>query len=372
MNGQLGGRVADRMPALDGIRSIAVMAVLFYHAGLLHGGFLGVDLFFGLSGFLITSLLLREIDATGRLDLPRFWLRRAFRLAPALIAYLLGGIVAAYVLRPDVLSEVSRNTLPATLGLQNWWLVTGLGTPTSWDGHLWSLSVEQQFYVVWPAGLIVLLSHPRLRAHMVKIMIGLIIAVIVWRIWLTVLPSDPTDPTARWYKGTDARMDILLTGSLLAVCLGRGWFGSKSSTEQRCWSVASIAGWSIVLGAMVLSPTLDENPLWTAYGGFDLIALAVAAVVGAAALYPEAWLTRALSTRPLVWLGSISYAFYLWHFPLISSASDSLGTRVGRWPIALAAAVLTAAIAQLSMTFVERPLSRLRRPLEKRLFGAKN
>lgn len=352
-----------RLHSLDGIRALAVTAVLLYHAGIVRGGYLGVDLFFVLSGFLITIMLCEERRKTGRVSLAAFWFRRAFRLLPALLVYLAAGLAASMLLKPPAdQRQYDLDATTAVLGVNNWWRVRGGDAASgAWDGHLWSLSVEAQFYVVWPVLLTAVILVLRGRARWL-VLGGLIVAVAAWRAVL-MTGSFVNDADTRTYFGTDTRADALLIGAALGLLWQEGHLAQIS---LRVWRWASLAACAALLVAMSLSPILDDRPRWLAYGGFTAVALLASLVVGAAVLAPDSALPRVFALRPLAWLGGISYAMYLWHFPITIELEGSLGPRIGAAPAAVLAFGMSVALGWGSTRFVERPVARLRRYLEAR------
>ena len=353
-----------RLPSLDGIRALAVIAVLCYHAAVLHGGYLGVDVFFVLSGFLITALLSDERERTGVISLRAFWFRRAFRLLPALMIYLLAGLAAAVVLKgPNDREQLAVDAATSVLGVNNWWRIIG-GDQASgaWDGHLWSLSVEAQFYLLWPAVVLVL---PRLQRGLRWMALGAMIAgTALWRLMVMVGVTGG-DIDAHSYFGTDTRADALLVGALLAL-LWRD--GVLHRLPARVWAWASGLAWLILIMTMLVSPPLEDAPRWLGCGGFTLTALVAAVAVAGPVLASNVGIARFLAWRPVVWLGGVSYALYLWHYPITVQLEGWFGERFGHLPVALVALILTAGFAWLSALLVERPIARKRRAIERKLF----
>ncbi len=342
------------LAGLDGLRALAVTAVVVFHAfpGLLPGGYVGVDVFFVISGFLITTLLLREREAEGRIRLGRFWLRRARRLLPALAIVIAVSGAWALLLGGDALAGLSWQVLGAATFSSNWLLIAhGGGYFEEASPELfrtfWSLAVEEQFYLLWPLLLLLVLRLPRRLRAGVLVAAGIASAVV-----MAVLASTDAAAT-RVYYGTDSHAFGLALGAALALA-GR---------PTGRWRVpAALVGLAAVL---LLAATLPE-PL--AYrGGLALAAAATALVL----LGAESPLGRALDVAPLRWLGRRSYAVYLWHWPLLVLLGQTL-------PDAPAVLIGSAAIAgslaasAVSYRFVELPirrdgfraqLPRLRRPV---------
>ena len=348
------------IPALDGLRGLAVVAVLLFHAGYLRGGWLGVDLFFVLSGYLITSLLLFEHRDAGRIDLLGFWGRRARRLLPALVLVLLAvAVYAKLEVAPIDLGRVRTDGLATLFFSANW---HDIWTGTSyWDrtlapsllAHTWSLAVEEQLYLLWPIALTVVLGRRRRRAPDAVAMVALVAAALSAgaAIWLHLAGAS----NERIYFGTDTRAVAVALGAFVA-----GWRrrrGGISASTARSLEVAAIFG-AIVLGAAWWR--MDGNAAST-YGGGLLVASGLGAlVVAAAADVRSTRLAAVLSFWPLRMLGLISYGLYLWHWPIYEAMS---ARRTGLDGPALLAARLgvTLAFAVASWLLVERPI-RIRRP----------
>jgi peptidoglycan/LPS O-acetylase OafA/YrhL len=303
-------------PALDGLRGLAVAAVVAFHLGHLDGGFLGVDLFFVLSGFLITSLLVTETQRRGTIDVRRFWLRRARRLLPALLVMLVGVAVLLVVFTPVGDRARFRGDALATLGyVANWERMAG--DQTYWDiftqpsplDHTWSLAIEEQFYLVWPlVALAILRRRPRSEATprarwLGAIAVGGALASLV----LLGLSYSPVD-TNRAYFGTDTRIGATLGGAALAtIVAGRARRqGRPSAAIDVVGAIALVLiGWSLV--------TVDGQGGWYYRGGLALLVLAALVVIRATTGGPPGRVARALSWRPLCLLGIVSYGVYLWH-----------------------------------------------------------
>lgn len=341
------------MPALDGIRGLAVLAVVAFHANAaLTGGYLGVDLFFVLSGYLITSILLREVESSGRIDLRAFWVRRARRLLPALLVLMPAIAVYARVwAAPGELAGLRADAL-ATLGyVANWraiysgksyWEIFQAPSPLE---HTWSLAIEEQFYVVWPlvvALLLVRLRRTRRTLLVVSAGLALASAALMLLLW-------HPERTSRVYMGSDTRAAAILAGVVLATVLAPG-------TRLRPGAVRALdlAGLASAVGLGVAWAKLEGESRFLYHGGFWLTELA-ALVLIACAVVPTSLVARALSLRPLVFVGTISYGVYLWHWPVDVVLTPE---RVHVPPLALAAlrVAVTFAIALASYYAVERPI----------------
>src|SRR4051794_25064708 len=312
------------MPALDGLRGLAVLAVVLYHGGVagLGGGFLGVDAFFVLSGFLITSLLLVEWGSTGAVSLRRFWERRARRLLPALVVLLLA--VVALARWTDQASVVaSRGDVGATLAyVQNWHLITaGHGyfaqsaLPSSLQ-HTWSLSIEEQFYLGWPLllGAVFLAARrrtrgrrppdPQTRARVLRLLLAATLLAAAASTADMVLRFDPDADPSPLYYGTDTRAGSLLLGASLALVLALRARREDVPLRRGPHATLALAGWTSVLVVAVLWVRAEGSSPWLYRGGMALGEIAVVLVIATVVVQPRSVLARLLSWRPLRALGS--------------------------------------------------------------------
>ncbi|XRQ08568.1 acyltransferase family protein [Actinomadura welshii] len=345
---EAGGERKVHVPALDGLRGAAIVGVLLFHTGRLPGGFLGVDLFFALSGFLITHLLLREIRATGTVSLVAFWGRRVRRLLPALAAMLASVTVLVWAAGPPGMVRTTLADGPWVLAnLVNWHLVAEsagywdrFGTERVFE-HLWSIAVEEQFYLVWPVVLLVVARWARRPGRWVAAAAGLGSAA---SLALMIALVDPADPT-RVYTGTDTRAFSLLLGAVAATVPVRAagrWAGGVLAVL--------VAG----LGAMwVLADGTGSSWLFT--GGLFAHSLASAVLIGLCVRAPQAAVARALAWWPLQWLGLVSYSLYLWHWPVIVLLSPER-TGLSGWAWAALVSAVSVCLAAASKYLVEDPI----------------
>ncbi|MDZ5443876.1 acyltransferase family protein [Micromonospora sp. 4G57] len=377
MSGAGGPRIAYQ-PALDGVRALAVAAVLAFHGGVaaLPGGFLGVDAFFVLSGFLITSLLLAEHRDTGRIDLTAFWGRRIRRLLPALLLVLLVVLLVSRQLLPGTELPALRWDALAALGyLANWRMAhrsgdyfAATGSPSPLQ-HTWSLGIEEQFYLVWPLLLVAQLAWTARRARRRGAgappsppeVGGLRTVTLLGTAGSALAAAALFAPGAvdRVYYGTDTRAVALLVGAGLAVLLTRRTTpaGTPARVRHPVLGGLALAG---AVGTGWLWATADGGDGWVYRGGLTLAALAVAAVIAHATVSPTAPTARLLALAPLVRLGRISYGVYLWHWPLFQWLTAERTGLTGGALLAVRCAV-TLAAATGSYLLVERPIRRARR-----------
>jgi peptidoglycan/LPS O-acetylase OafA/YrhL len=330
-------------PALDGLRALAVLAVIAHHASptLLPGGFLGVDVFFVLSGFLITALLLEEWEKTGRIGLLQFYRRRALRLFPALGAMLVVLGALSLVVGGEQMELTRRAVLPVALYVANW--AEAFGADLGGLQHMWSLAIEEQFYLVWPVVLIGLLRLRGSRRAALLVAVAGAAAVVLLR----EAAVDAGVAAPRVYAGLDTRADGVLIGCALALARSLGVVPLVLRNRY------AAAGGFAVLAVLTLSwrPSNIHN-------GFLAAELAAAAIVAYALANPGDRTVAWLETGWLVRVGKLSYGLYLWHWPVFYFLD--VQAFPGRAGLAVA---LSFAAAMLSARFVERPfLARRRRP----------
>jgi peptidoglycan/LPS O-acetylase OafA/YrhL len=348
------GQARRHIPALDGLRGAAVAAVLLFHAGHLTGGWLGVDLFFVLSGFLITSLLLTERARRDRISLSAFWARRGRRLLPALFLVLIGvGVYAVVWAAPRELAQIRSDGL-ATLGYVANWHQIGQGH-SYWDlfrapsplEHTWSLAIEEQFYLVWPIVVVALLAWRRAPR---RVLVVASVGVAASFATMLALYHPGADPQ-RVYLGTDTRASSILIGAALAALVAtRGW------TERR-EPRAVLEGVGVVaVGFLAWAWLRLSGTTPAVYEGLLLACSLAAGLVIAAAAHPRrGLLARVFSFRPLCALGVISYGVYLWHWPVYLVA-DSARVGLTGWPLTGVQVGITLAFAITSYVLVESPI----------------
>lgn len=351
----MGSRKLGYRPALDGLRAISVLAVLFYHAGIswMPGGFLGVEVFFVVSGFLITSLLLEERLHDGAIDLRHFWVRRARRLLPALYLLLFVVIVAALTVYRDAAARLGGDTVAALFYVSNWWNIwlqesyfAQAGRPPLLR-HLWSLAVEEQFYILFPP----LFALALQRFRMVRIQTVLIVVSIASAVLMAVLFEPYTDPS-RVYYGTDTRAAGMLVGALLATAWAP--WRSRQQANPRAGLVLDVVGAAAGLGLLMFLRHVNEFDAFIYRGGFLLLDV-VCIVLIAVLVHPSARLASVLSFKPLVWVGVRSYAIYLWHWPIFQVTRPELDIPLTGLPLFALRMTLTIVAAEVSYRLVEQP-----------------
>ncbi len=321
------GRGLSYVPALDGVRALAIVLVLFYHGGWswAQGGFIGVDVFFVLSGFLITTLLVQEHRDRGGIALGRFWKRRALRLFPVLLATLvLVSGYAAFIAPPDTLATLRADMLATLFYVANWHQAFSgqgyfaqLGAPSPLL-HTWSLAIEEQFYLVWPVVVLVVLRLTRSLRALLGLAIAGIGASAVAMAWLYAGGAGVN----RVYYGTDTRAQDLLVGAALAVVMllrAPGELDHRAPTDRLRHAGRLLLGGGGALSLAFLcwiTVSAAGGSKWIYDGGFLVAGLASACLVSAAVLIPSSRVARVLSLRSVRYIGSISYGLYLWHWPI--------------------------------------------------------
>ena len=353
------GKKRRYITGLDGIRAIAVIMVLAYHLklALFKSGFLGVTVFFVLSGYLITGILISEVEEEGTIDLKNFWLRRIRRLVPAVMSMAVVIIFVSAVVNRIIFTKGCKDFLASVLGFNNWWQIfnkvsyfeaAGVTSPFT---HCWSLAIETQFYLIYPLILLgiykLVKSRGEGRAKRGLLFAGVTLLLALISVILMIVLFDPQQDASRVYYGTDTRAFSLLFGALFAIL----W-------EYRMVPRRLSASVNMVLGsvsfAVLLVMTIAINGssnFWYRGGQFFgtiLTVLMVYAVSGR-----KTWLSRFLSNPVLKWIGDRSYSIYLWHYPIILLISKGIKAS---WWITLIEIVLSVVLAELSYRFIETPI----------------
>ena len=342
-------------PALDGLRTVAVGSVMAYHFGAswAPGGFLGVDTFFVLSGYLITSLLLVEWGRSGTVRLGNFWARRARRLFPALLVALTAiAIWAALAVNSDRLGSIRADSLWTLFYSANWHFIAqgtsyfDLFSEASPLRHAWSLAIEEQFYLFWP---LITFGSLRIARGRPKVLAGLCVAGIIGSAVLCAQLFDAADPS-RAYFGTDSRASQLLVGALLAIAL-RSW-EPKTRASRVAVQVGGYLGASLTIVGFAVAQDQDA---WLYRGGFLGFAFATAAIITAIVQPTRTPLQVVLAWRPVRWVGQVSYGLYLWHWPVQIAISEPR-TGIDGIELALLRLAATFFFTTISYYAIERPI----------------
>ncbi len=351
------------MPGLDGVRAIAVVAVLLFHADStwLPGGFLGVDVFFTLSGFLITSLLLAELDQRGGIRFGRFYLRRGRRLLPALFAVLVVTALLAATIAQDAAARVREDAIAAFLYVTNWWYVVdqtsyfeATGRPPMLQ-HLWSLAVEEQFYFIWPLLMYGLWRLGGARGVRIGAVVGALASTLAMA-WISVRAGIPEGADAgRVYFGTDTHAMTLLVGAALATVWSPGAINARLT--RRGIVVVTAVAFASLTALVAIFLLVGPTSTLLFRGGFLVVGLVTAGVVMGAAVSSSVF-AKALAVQPLRWLGERSYGIYLWHWPIFLVLRPGIDVDSDGWPVQVARFALTFAVAELSYRWVEMPVRR--------------
>lgn len=322
----------SRIPSFDGLRGISILLILLLHGRLAgaENGYIGVDIFFVLSGYLITALLAKEHDDTQSISLIKFYQRRTLRLFPALVLMCVLFLAYSAVFLPDFSARL-RETAQAFMYITNWSRALGLGD-SKYLGHTWSLGIEEQFYLLWPILFIVLSQLPRGRTLAFFAALALAGAAALWRARLGIQGAS----AMRLYNGFDTRSDAIFIGCALALVPWRltDW-----------WPV----GVAVLVATFILLPWDDQILL---FGGYTVVAIAAAFVIGGAAQTDTA-ISRGLSFAPLVAIGRVSYGLYLFHFPIYVAVAQKFGWNP--WYLNTVGLGLASLVAVLSFRYLERP-----------------
>ena len=387
------------IPALDGLRTLAVVAVVLYHLNLTwaQGGLLGVTVFFVLSGYLITRLLINEVSKTGRIDLKSFWIRRIRRLFPAVVTVVVVTCALCTIFNHVMLTKMRPDILPSLLFFNNWWQIAqdvsyfnALGDPSPLT-HFWSLAIEEQFYLVWPPLLLAMVSMHMSKPNTRRVVLGL---AAVSAIAMMVLYNPAADPS-RVYYGTDTRVFSLLLGAWMAFIpdrdlaparlvhhlgldrlvgsgkRGKGNVGehgkdggdtteaapAPSGALARFWSSSASIDLLGIVGLVGLAAMVAFTNGYTAfqYRGGTLLCSVLTLMVIAACVQPQGLVARALAAEPLAWIGKRSYSIYLWHYPLLLLMNPVANINDTPWWQYILQVLLVVAVAECSYRFIETP-----------------
>lgn len=395
------------LPALDGIRALAVVAVVLYHLNLtwIQGGLLGVTMFFVISGYIITRLLLNEFEQSGRIDLKSFWIRRARRLLPAIGVLMVVTIVLCTFFNHVMLTKMRPDILPSLFFVNNWWQIAqnvsyfdALGDPSPLT-HFWSLAIEEQFYLIWPPLLLGLLSTHVKKPTIRRIVLGLAAAS---ALAMTLMYNPAVDPS-RIYYGTDTRVFSLLLGVWLAFIPPRDMSparlmralgldalvnkaranahastgktaveatasgaangavdgGGDSSTPDAARGAIALTSIDLVgfigLAGLLALFTLSNGYSAFQYRGGMLLCSVFTMMLIAACVQEDGLLVRFFSLKPFVWIGKRSYSIYLWHYPLLLLMNPVADIRQTPWWMTAIQLAAVVAVAECSYRFIETP-----------------
>ena len=353
------GKKRRYITGLDGIRAIAVIMVLSYHLklSLFKSGFLGVTVFFVLSGYLITGILISEVEEEGTIDLKNFWLRRIRRLVPAVMSMAVVIIFVSAVVNRVIFTKGCKDFLASVLGFNNWWQIfnkvsyfEAAGVPSPFT-HCWSLAIETQFYLIYPLILLGIYKLAKSRGEgRVKrglLFAGVTLLLALISVILMIVLFDPQKDASRVYYGTDTRAFSLLFGALLAIM-----WEYRMVPRRLSASVNMVLGSVSFAALLVMTIAINgSSNFWYRGGQFVgtiLTVLMVYAVSGR-----KTWLSRFLSNPVLKWIGDRSYSIYLWHYPIILLISKGIKAS---WWITLIEIVLSVVLAELSYRFIETPI----------------
>lgn len=353
------GKKRRYITGLDGIRAIAVIMVLAYHLklALFKSGFLGVTVFFVLSGYLITGILISEVEEEGTIDLKNFWLRRIRRLVPAVMSMAVVIIFVSAVVNRIIFTKGCKDFLASVLGFNNWWQIfnkvsyfEAAGVPSPFT-HCWSLAIETQFYLIYPLILLgiykLVKSREEGRAKRGLLFAGVTLLLALISVILMIVLFDPQQDASRVYYGTDTRAFFLLFGALLAILWEYQMVPRRLSASVNM--VLGSVSFAVLL-VMTIAINGSSN-FW--YRGGQFVGTILTVLVIYTVSGRKTWLSRFLSNPVLKWIGDRSYSIYLWHYPIILLISKGIKAS---WWITLIEIVLSVVLAELSYRFIETPI----------------
>ena len=347
-------------PALDGVRALSILLVLFFHAGVagFTGGFFGVDIFFVLSGFLITSLLLEERVTSGSVSLLQFWRRRLKRLMPAIAVLVVGvNVVSLFMTPAGLYGHLGADTVSSLFFFANWHFITatssyffslGVASPLN---HMWSLAIEEQFYWIWPVALWFAL---RRRVSATTLIGGVLLVGIASQMWMTHGATNHVN-TNRLYFGSDTHLQGLVAGAVAAL-LFFTWRQDSSKLERASTWLARLAPLAL-MGLGLSFWLISEKSALLYRGGFAIVAVCAALLVLHLTSAPTALLGRLFALRPLVFVGKISFGLYLWHYPVFVFINRN-NLHHARYSLLAIRLAVTFVVTVISYYLIERPLRR--------------
>ena len=351
------------IPAIDGLRAVAVIAVMFYHLGFtwIPGGFLGVDLFFVISGYVITRLLLDSIAQSGGLDLRGFYIARARRLLPALVFMLVSTTIAIGIWAPDTIKRLLIDTPFSLTGTMNWWLVArqqdyfeAIGRPPLLQ-HTWSLAVEAQFYFVWPLILYFILKRFG-KKHIPLASLAIAAASGITLLLVSVsLDASNASKVSHVYFGTDTHSIGLFLGAALAV----SWIPQNFTTQvtRKAQDFIDGVGFLGFVGILAAFLLIDENQPTLYKIAFPLAGLCGAAII-MSVVHPASRFAPVLQNPVFLWIGERSYAIYLWHWVIFQVTRPSVDLAGKEWALYSLRILIVLALSDISLRYVELPIRR--------------
>ena len=351
------------IPAIDGLRAVAVIAVMFYHLGFtwIPGGFLGVDLFFVISGYVITRLLLDSIAQSGGLDLRGFYIARARRLLPALVFMLVSTTIAIGIWAPDTIKRLLIDTPFSLTGTMNWWLVArqqdyfeAIGRPPLLQ-HTWSLAVEAQFYFVWPLILYFILKRFG-KKHIPLASLAIAAASGITLLLVSVsLDASSASKVSHVYFGTDTHSIGLFLGAALAV----SWIPQNFTTQvsKKAQDFIDGVGFLGFVGILAAFLLIDENQPTLYKIAFPLAGLCGAAII-MSVVHPASRFAPVLQNPVFLWIGERSYAIYLWHWVIFQVTRPSVDLAGKEWALYSLRILIVLALSDISLRYVELPIRR--------------
>ncbi|MGM1049239.1 MAG: acyltransferase family protein [Bacillota bacterium] len=347
------------MPGLDGLRALSVIAVIAYHLNLdwAQGGLLGVGVFFVLSGYLITDHIILEWKTYNRLSIKIFWIRRIRRLVPAMFCMLLVVALWLIIIDPARLQALKGDFLSSIFYINNWYLIFHEVSyfesfaPPSPIGHLWSLSIEEQFYLLWPLLLVIGL---KLLPRKGKMILWILTCAAISTIAMAIIYEPGSDPS-RVYYGTDTRAFALLIGAALAIIWPSWKLSGRISSPAR--SFLDISGGIGILVLIVLIYRTNEYDDLLYRGGFLYLSMLTAVII-AVIVHPASHIGKLMGIKPFVWIGKRSYSLYIWHYPVIVLSTPVVNTEGPSFMRILMQIIASVILASLSYKYVEEPIRR--------------
>ncbi|MGG0458838.1 acyltransferase family protein [Bacillus mycoides] len=345
------------MVGLDSLRGLAILGVILYHINFnwMPGGFLGVTVFFVLSGYLITDILAMEWKRNKRIDLKKFWLSRARRLLPAMFVMLVITLAWITIFHSSLLEKMRGDSLAALFYVSNWWYIyhklsyfDSFGQPSPLN-HFWSLAVEEQFYVVWPFVISLGFYYIKKQSRMILfICLGAIASALA----MAILYEPGSDPS-RIYYGTDTRAFSLLIGAALALIWPSSRLANKIIPQARL--ILDVIGGVALSIILIMFWKTNQYEPFLYRGGMVLLSIATALLVANLA-HPASRIALFLRFRPLLWMGVRSYGIYLWHYPIITLTTPKVNAGEFSITRAILQFLLIIMIAQISWKYIEKPI----------------